>query len=161
MSKESLKSLLGEPHLTGLLADLGVYERRARCDAADGQGLLRLAELLTPLLKMAPSGRLDSKAVKAAVLDLVLAKPTLNKTVYSNAVFAGQKTERLTTIFNHLRRLKFNLWQSCFPAGSSWSGSCPGLQIFGRGLALTCAALPCFACFALLQLALLLLISAS
>lgn len=88
-----------------LLMDLGPYEHLSRAQACNGKALVALFDLLLPIVQENASAEVSGAALKLALLRLAAARPGLNKSPYSNFVWAGLRVERLTTVLYHLRRI--------------------------------------------------------
>ena len=87
------------------IADFGVYEHVSRTQACRGVGLVLCYDLLKEILLLCPGGDMPGTSAKAAMVGLIVADPSINKTIYNSGVWAGQRCERLGTLLNHLRRI--------------------------------------------------------
>ena len=98
-----LLDCFGKHH--ALISNLGIYETKSTKDQPDGKGLLYLEPLLADIKAIKASCNLPIPLVRKALSRLVFQQPTVNKTIYNNALWGGLRQERITCVCNHFRRL--------------------------------------------------------
>ena len=90
-----------------LLADLGPYETVPRAGAIDALGLHIMSPFLLDLVtQLVPSAEPKEADLRFALQRLLMLFPDMNTSAFSNLTWLNKKAERLSTILNHLRRLK-------------------------------------------------------
>ena len=90
-----------------LVADLGPYEHIGRSQSCHPKGLIKVLPLTKGLLQLSGTGEIHSQCLRQALMNLLVAQPSLNQTIYNGAVWCGSRVERLGVILFHMRRLKF------------------------------------------------------
>ena len=98
-----LLDCFGKHH--ALISNLGIYESKSTKDQPCGKGLLFLEPLIADIVAIRASCSLPIPLVRKALQRLVFQQPTVNKTIYNNALWGGLRQERLTCVCNHVRRL--------------------------------------------------------
>ena len=88
------------------LSHLGAYETIEREGQPSGKGLLHLSGLIASLLALAPGAETQPMALRKCFQKHGVAAPQLNKSEYSLNIWCGLRQERVTTVLNHVRRLK-------------------------------------------------------
>ena len=92
---------------SSLVADLGPYEHIGRSQSCHPKGLLKVLPLTKGLLQLSDTGEVHSQSLRSALMNLLLAKPSLSSTIYNGAVWCGTRVERVGVILFHMRTLKF------------------------------------------------------
>ena len=85
--------------------DMGPYETLSRTSGCNPQGLIDNIGLLKSLVKLEPSGEIHPQPLKAALLRLLTAEPTLTNSKFNGTVWINLRQERITCLLTHLRKL--------------------------------------------------------
>ena len=88
------------------LVNTGTYEFISKTQATCAAGLAFNFNILRALLAASPSAEIPTGLAKHAMIKVLTAKPSLNKSIYSTSTFAGLRVDRLSTMLYHLRRTK-------------------------------------------------------
>ena len=88
-----------------LVKDFKIYEFISAQGAADPRGLLATLDLVEDLLELSPSCELHSQPLRNSLLRLLTIKPALNSGLHNGSDWVHQRTERITVILGHIRRL--------------------------------------------------------
>ena len=88
-----------------LICDLDEYEHISRNAAVSGNALISVVSLLGKLVTLNKHAEFPHSQIKAAALHLLRSEPTLNKSGFTNKVWAGFRAERVCCILYHVRRV--------------------------------------------------------
>ena len=89
-----------------LVQDFGAYEHIGRSQSCHPKGLLKVLPLTKGLLQLSETGEIHSSCLRSALMSLLMAKPSLNDSIYNGQVWCGSRGERIGVILFHMRRLK-------------------------------------------------------
>ena len=89
-----------------MLRDLGPYEQISRTQSCHAKGLLKCLPLIKGLIELEPTAEIHSQSIRSALMQLLVAQPTVNDTKWSGSVWCGLKVERVGVLLNHMRRLR-------------------------------------------------------
>lgn len=92
---------------SSLVGDLGPYEHIGRSQSCHPKGLIQVLPLTKGLLKLSDTGEIHTQCLRQSLMNLLMAQPSLNNTIYNGAVWCGSRVERVGVILFHMRRLKF------------------------------------------------------
>jgi hypothetical protein len=87
------------------IMNMGIYDHLGRAQAVNGHGLYLARFFMADYLQLVPQGTVVIRMFQEAVLQVVIKMPSLNSSDWKNAIFAGSKVERCTTVLHHLRRV--------------------------------------------------------
>ena len=90
---------------SGLIQDLGSYEKISRSQACDPKGLWVCLPLLKGLVELSPICEIRGACLRQAMFQVLLGEPSLNSTKWNGSVWVGLKVERITILLSHMRRL--------------------------------------------------------
>ena len=90
---------------SGLIQDLGSYEKISRSQACDPKGLWVCLPLLKGLVELSPICEIHGACLRQAMFQVLLGEPSLNSTKWNGSVWVGLKVERITILLSHMRRL--------------------------------------------------------
>ena len=88
--------------------DMGPYETLSKTQACNGEAIAGMFEFVKSILEVAPTGAFAAGPAKGAMSRLVSAKPKVNTSMFSTAVFVGGRLVRINTMMFHLRRIAAN-----------------------------------------------------
>lgn len=88
-----------------LVCDLGPYEAVRTSSGVEAAGLYQNLELILALVKVEKTCEIHSQPLRAALQQLLVADPSLNKTKWNGQVWIGLRVERITTLLTHFRTL--------------------------------------------------------
>ena len=86
-----LKVFTEHPSLVG---DLGPYEHIGRSQSCHPKGLIQVLPLTKGLLKLSDTGEIHTQCLRQSLMNLLMAQPSLNNTIYNGAVWCGSRVER-------------------------------------------------------------------
>jgi hypothetical protein len=89
-----------------LLKDLGNYETASRCTSPDPAGIVKILPLVAGLITLEPSCEIHGQSLRNALTMLLTHKADVNSSQYTGKVWANLRSERITTVLNHMRTLK-------------------------------------------------------
>ena len=92
---------------SSLVANLGTYETIGRSQSCHPKGLITCLPLTKGLLELSDTGEIHSSSLRQAMMNLLVARPSLNDTIYNGKVWCGSRCERIGVVLYHMRRLKF------------------------------------------------------
>ena len=90
-----------------LVQNLGAYEHIGRSQSCHPKGIVKVLPLAKGLIKLSETGEIHSSCLRSALMNLLMAQPNLNDSIYNGAVWCGSRVERIGVILFHMRRLKF------------------------------------------------------
>ena len=91
-----------------LVQDFKTYELISAQGAADPRGLLLALDMVEDLLELSPSCELHCQPLRNSLLRLLSIKPHLNNGKHNGSVWVHQRSERITVLLGHIRRLARN-----------------------------------------------------
>ena len=91
---------------SNLVANLGTYETIGRSQSCHPKGLITVLPLIKGLLELSDTGEIHSSSLRQAMMNLLVARPSLNDTIYNGQVWCGSRCERIGVVLYHMRRLK-------------------------------------------------------
>eukprot|EP00959_Pyramimonas_sp_CCMP1952_P230415 4817176-Pyramimonas_sp.AAC.1 len=94
--------------------NLGQYGHISKSCAVNGKAMWHIAPFLADLVSIQACCEFNHSQMKAAFLNLVKEKPTVSTGKYLAKVWAGLRSERLTTVLSHVRRVVRDDGR-CFP----------------------------------------------
>ena len=89
----------------GLVKDLGQYELVSRNAAINPEGIVRCRHMLADIIDAAPCAEVHTSSLRSSLMSLLSKKPDLNQTSFNGSTWANTKTERFSTLLNHVRKL--------------------------------------------------------
>ena len=92
---------------SSLVQNLGAYEHIGRSQSCHPKGIVKVLPLAKGLIKLSETGEIHSSCLRSALMNLLMAQPNLNDSIYNGAVWCGSRVERIGVILFHMRRLKF------------------------------------------------------
>ena len=90
---------------TQLVMDLGPYESVSKSGAINAKGLVHCRHLLEDLLKLSPSGEIQSSGLRTSLMSLLTQTPEVNNTRFNGSTWANMRQERFATLLAHLRKV--------------------------------------------------------
>lgn len=88
-----------------LIRDFRTYESITAQGATDPKGLYLLLDFVEDVLEISPQCEIHAQPLRNALLRLLTSKPALNTTKHSGSIWTHQRSERISVILSHMRRL--------------------------------------------------------
>ena len=104
----------------GLVKDLGPYELVSRNSAINAEGIVKCRHLLTDIIEAAPCAEIQTSSMRSSLFTFLSKKPELNGTSLNGSTWANTKTERFSTLLNHVRKLARDERSLSVCAGKLW-----------------------------------------
>ena len=104
----------------GLVKDLGPYELVSRNSAINAEGIVKCRHLLTDIIEAAPCAEIQTSSMRSSLFTFLSKKPELNGTSFNGSTWANTKTERFSTLLNHVRKLARDERSLSVCAGKLW-----------------------------------------
>ena len=73
--------------------------------ALDPKGIMHALHFIDDLLDVAPACEVQCQPLRSAFLTMLSEKPQLNTSAYSGSVWVHQRSERVSALLSHFRRL--------------------------------------------------------
>ena len=89
----------------GLVKDLGQYELVSRNAAINPEGIVKCRHMLADIIDAAPCAEIHTSSLRSSLMSLLSKKGDLNQTSFNGSTWANTKTERFSTLLNHVRKL--------------------------------------------------------
>ena len=99
---------------SNLVANLGTYETIGRSQSCHPKGLITVLPLIKGLLELSDTGEIHSSSLRQAMMNLLVARPSLNDTIYNGQVWCGSRCERIGVVLYHMRSSSLVVkWNCC------------------------------------------------
>ena len=88
-----------------LMKNFKTYESISSQGAIDPKGIMHAIDFIDDLLEVAPACEVHCQPLRSAFLRVLTAKPHLNQTTHSGSIWVHQRSERVSVLLSHFRRL--------------------------------------------------------
>jgi hypothetical protein len=88
-----------------MVCNLGAYEAVSKHNAIDAKGLVGNLDLIASFLKLQRTCEIHPQPLRMALGQLLMLEPHLNQSQWNGQVWINLRSERLTTLLYHFRRL--------------------------------------------------------
>eukprot|EP00438_Fugacium_kawagutii_P003468 Skav217399 [mRNA] locus=scaffold532:724880:732954:+ [translate_table: standard] len=111
------------------IKDLGTYETISKAGAVNLKGLLYCKSLLQDIIEIAPTCQIGPQALRTSLTQLLTHNVTLNTSKFNGATWANIKSERLTVLLAHCRKMARDKEQQRVCAGKLTTQEFQQLQL--------------------------------
>eukprot|EP00438_Fugacium_kawagutii_P029461 Skav209228 [mRNA] locus=scaffold293:121256:122537:- [translate_table: standard] len=111
------------------IKDLGTYETISKAGAVNPKGLLYCKSLLQDIIEIAPTCQIGPQALRTSLMQLLTHNVTLNTSKFNGSTWANIKSERLTVLLAHCRKVARDKEQQRVCAGKLTAQEFQQLQL--------------------------------
>lgn len=118
------------------IKDLGTYETISKSGAVNPQGLLHCKGLLQDIIEIAPVCQVGPQVLRTALMQLLTQNVSLNTSKFNGSTWANIKSERLTVLLAHCRKVARDKEQQRVCAGKLAAHEYQQLELLVSGVVL-------------------------
>lgn len=118
------------------IKDLGTYETISKSGAVNPQGLLHCKGLLQDIIEIAPTCQVGPQVLRTALMQLLTQNVSLNNSKFNGSTWANIKSERLTVLLAHCRKVARDKEQQRVCAGKLTAHEYQQLHLVVSGVVL-------------------------